>query len=446
MKFPFLVHRAFLIVIVSGCPAAEPERMSFLDNGQVKVGVDLKLGGAITWLSRGHGENMVNSFDYGRQIQLSYYSGPVPYETAGQKPSEHWRHLGWNPVQAGDDFHHGSQVLEHTNDGRVLYVKCTPLQWPLNHVPAECILESWLELDGVVVKARARLTNARSDKTQYPARSQELPALYANAAFHRVVSYTGSLPFTGADPETIPKAPGPHPWSFWAGTEHWSAVVDANDQGLGLITPGGISFTGGFAGQPGPNDPHATSTGYLASLAQEILDHNIVFESRYELLPGSLKEIRERAFQQSLQRDLPAWIFSKDRQGWHYQNAGDSGWPIVGMLQLDLKKSDPQLLSPLIFWQADAAPYLTIQAAIKSPHHTATIYWRRVGQPAPGPQDSLDFPIISDGEFHQYVVKLADSKSYSGAMMQLRFDPVPKGSEGAAMKLKYLVLSKIPPP
>ena len=446
MKLTFLLPAALWSSMIFKCLSAEPERMSYLDNGQVKVGVDLNLGGAITWLSRGKGENLVNSYDYGRQIQMSYYSGPVPYETAGQKPADHWKHLGWNPVQAGDDFHHGSKVLEHTNDGRVLHVKCTPLQWPLNQVPAECTIETWLELDGLAVKARARLTNARSDKTPFPARLQELPALYANAPYHRVISYTGDRPFTGADPASIPMSPGPHPWSFWMATEQWSAVLDAHDQGVGLITPGRIWFTGGFAGQPGPNDPHATSTGYLASQSQEILDHNIVFDSRFEILPGSLREIRERASKQCSRQDLPAWIFSKDRQGWHCQHASDHGWPIDGMIHLDLKESDPQLISPPVFWQADAAPYLTIQAAIKSPHRNATVYWRRLGQPAPGPQDSQDFPINGDGEYHRYVVKLSDAKSYTGAMIQLRLDPVPEGSEGAWMKLKYLVLSKTPPP
>jgi hypothetical protein len=105
-----------VIVLLMGAsglaPAAEPP-MSWLENEAIKVGVDLSLGGAITWLSKADGENRVNNFDHGRQIQLSYFSGPVPFETAEQKPSDHWRHLGWNPIQAGDDFRNGSEVIEH---------------------------------------------------------------------------------------------------------------------------------------------------------------------------------------------------------------------------------------------------------------------------------------------------------------------------------------------
>ncbi len=106
-------------------------------------------------LGGGRGEP-VNNFDHGRQIQLSYFSGPVPFETADQKPSEHWRHLGWNPIQAGDDFRNGSEVVEHRNDGTELYVKCIPLQWPLNRVPGECFLESLAPARGAGAAGRAR--------------------------------------------------------------------------------------------------------------------------------------------------------------------------------------------------------------------------------------------------------------------------------------------------
>ncbi len=319
-------------------------RMSFLENAEIKVGIDLSLGGAITWLSGSDGENRVNNFDHGRQIQLSYYGGPVPFEAAGQKPAAHWRHLGWNPIQAGDDFRNGSKTLEHRNDGREIYVKCVPLQWPLHAVPGDCTLESWLALEGPVLKARARLVNARSDRTAYPARLQELPALYANAAFHRVVSYTGDQPFSGGLFQTVPSSTTSHPWSFWFGTEHWSALLDDEGQGLGLITPGRVWFTGGFAGQPGSNDTRANATGYLAGQAHEILDPDIIHEFRYEVIVGSVEQIRARAATHASQTP-PVWQFQADRQGWHYRDARDAGWPIDGQLDILADGNDPQLLS-----------------------------------------------------------------------------------------------------
>lgn len=429
-----------LLGVSMGMPAAEP-RLSFLENGVIKVGVDLDLGGAITWLSTVDGENRVNNFDHGRQIQLSYFSGPVPFETAEQKPSEHWRHLGWNPIQAGDDFRNGSEVLEHRNDGRAIYVKCRPLQWPLNGVPGECFFESWLELDGDTLVARARLTMERSDETQYPARLQELPALYANADFHRVVSYTGARSFAGEATELMPPTQTKHPWTFWIGTEQWSALVNEKDEGLGLITPGRYWFTGGFAGRPGGNDTHATDTGYLAGQALEILDHNAVHEFRYEVVVGSLEQIRARASRHA-PKGPPVWNFSHDRQGWHYRDAGDTGWPLAGMLEVVPDGADPQIVGPIALWQAEEAPFLVIDAAFVQSEPRATVYWRRLGEAAPGADDHMTFAVPEDGDFHEIVVPLAEKASYRGSIVQLRLDPVSKAVPEARVKIRSISLRR----
>ncbi len=90
------------LILMTSLVSAQPPRdseMLYLDNEQIKVGIDLKRGGSIVYLSRGQGENLINNYDFGRQVQLSIYSGPVPYAVGEQKPSKHWEHLGWNPVQ-----------------------------------------------------------------------------------------------------------------------------------------------------------------------------------------------------------------------------------------------------------------------------------------------------------------------------------------------------------
>ena len=42
----------------------------FLDNGLVRVGVDVTRGGSIGWLSESGGRNLVNHADMGREVQL----------------------------------------------------------------------------------------------------------------------------------------------------------------------------------------------------------------------------------------------------------------------------------------------------------------------------------------------------------------------------------------
>ena len=432
--------KSLLLATLLLTTTAGAEKMSWLENDRIKLGVDLDLGGAITFLaSTKDGENVINNYDLGRQVQLSFFSGPVPFEANGQKPSEHWRHIGWNPIQTGDDFKNASRILAHENDGRHIHLSCIPLQWPLNHVPGDCTFDSWLELDGAVVKARARLTNKRSDTTQYPARLQELPAVYANAAFPRVVSYTGASPFSGDKVALIPKSETKHPWTFWTGTEGWAALLDDKDYGLGLITPGRVHFTGGFAGKPGPNETHGNSTGYLAGQGQEILDHNIEYEFRYELLPGTVQEIRERAATHR-PKGPPAWSFTQDRQGWHYQNAHDTGWPVKGHVQVLLEQDDPQLISPLTFWQAPEAPVLVIEAAFHTSQKQGVVMLQPHSAKSYDSKTTISFPLIADGEFHRHVIPLSSSSAYQGAMVRLRIDPVGQGEAGAWMKVRSVRL------
>ena len=101
---------------------------------------------------------------------MSFFSYPAPYTEKGQEPKDHWKHIGWNPIQAGDDFGNGSKVTAFKKTANRIYVKCIPMQWPLNNVPGECTYECWIELKGNTVQVKARLNNARSDKTKYKAK------------------------------------------------------------------------------------------------------------------------------------------------------------------------------------------------------------------------------------------------------------------------------------
>ena len=105
--------------------------MKYIDNGTIKLGVSLDLGGAITYIADSKTKkNIINNWDWGRQIQMSFYSGPNPFTPNGKQPSRTWAGLGWNPIQTGDYAGNRSKLVEHRNDGKQLYVKCIPMQWP----------------------------------------------------------------------------------------------------------------------------------------------------------------------------------------------------------------------------------------------------------------------------------------------------------------------------
>jgi len=86
--------------------AEEFHGMSFVDNGTIRVGINLDLGGAITHVSPSNSkENIINSHDWGRQVQMSFYSGPTPFVPNGKQPHSTWRFWGGtrsNPVIVSD--------------------------------------------------------------------------------------------------------------------------------------------------------------------------------------------------------------------------------------------------------------------------------------------------------------------------------------------------------
>ena len=152
--------------------------MSYIDNGRIKLGINLDIGGAITYISKsGSDLNLVNSADLGRQIQMSHYSFPVPFEPDGKKSNPAWTYIGWNPIQSGDVAGNKSKVLAHKNDGKSIYVKCIPMHWPLDNVPGECTFECWITLKQNIIQVKSRMLNNRPDKIKYPARGQEMPAV-----------------------------------------------------------------------------------------------------------------------------------------------------------------------------------------------------------------------------------------------------------------------------
>jgi hypothetical protein len=442
--------RALLAIALLACPApattaaprTDTPEMSYLDNGTIRLGVDLNLGGAITWLSKSKSDlNLINSWDWGRQVQMSFYSGPVPFMPGGKAPAPEWKGLGWNPVQAGDHFGNASKTIEQSNDGKTIHIKCIPMQWPLDKVPLEGTFEAWYSLDGSAVQVRSRLNNARSDKIQWPARTQELPAVYSNAPFYKLMTYTGGKPFTSGELTRIDHQMTPNdPWGHWFATENWAALLNDDGWGLGVWNPACFKFSGGMAGKPGKGGPKDSPTAYIAPNREEILDHNIEHEFEYTLILGDLKTIRRYVYDHAKKPTPPTYQFDKDRQGWRYQHATDTGWPIRGELDVQLDGEDPQLVGPASFWQAADAPVLYICAAFHTDQNTAQIFWSTFGEKG---MKNIDLPIVADGEYRTYKVRLGHSKDYKGAITGLRFDPVPAAKKGEWVKMKWIGFAKV---
>ena len=446
--------------------AAEPppafdfgnEPMRYLENERLKLGINLQAGGTVTYLEdkQSKSGNMINSSDWGRQIQLSYYSGPVPFiGPNGEKPAPEWAGLGWNPIQAGSVGRVASRTLTFEQGPDFLRVRCIPMQWPHANVPGDCRFEVTYRLAaGNVILMEARIINQRLDHNQYPACNQEMPALYTNAPWYRLVTYLGDQPFTGAPLTTVVGKDDSRgwPWETFYSPEHWAALVNEEGRGVGLYQPESCTMTGGFfGGDPakGKGGPKDGQTGYMSPTAKRILDHNIDWTYRTHLIVGTLDEIRGYIGKQP--RPGLSWEFRTDRLGWTYENARDAGWPVRDGLRITYQKSPRgAMLSNALFWQAEDAPVLEIEASFQcgdpvpsvqaevvilpfgpadrthfpawempDPAHKEATARKRLEFP-PAPAIVIPLTVLGDGNLRTYCLKLNTNANYRGGMKQLR--------------------------
>ncbi len=404
--------------------ADSSKRMRYIQNQYIKVGIDLSLGGSITYIADiKKQENLVNNFDWGRQVQMSFYSGPVPFEPNNKKANKAWTFIGWNPIQSGDVAGNRSKVLDYKNTGKELYVKCIPMHWPLDNVPGECTYECWIKLDGKAVKVRSRILNNRPDTQQYTARTQELPAVYTNAPYHRLVTYRGSKPYTRDTTSVMQNhnLPGDSSiqWAQWQATECWAANVDENNYGLGVWNEGVQRFSGGYYGdntfKGGSKD---IATAYIAPNSIDVLDHNIDYAYNYVLFVGSIDEIRGYVYKNTLAH-LPRYNFAKTRCQWSYDNTTDKGWPLQNSLQIYAKKNGA-LISPLTFWNASDAAKIVIKGSWPVGIKQARIYWQAHAEKGFVEPQSKAFDVVDDGEMHSYTVDLAGAEGYKGQITGIK--------------------------
>jgi hypothetical protein len=435
-----------IILAVGGfCQSLPEPRMTFLDNGQVRIGMDLSLGGAVTFISsHDHSGNIINSADLGRQIQMSHYSGPWPFEVGDKKPRKNWAGLGWNPIQTGDCYMNPSSVLDFRNNGKQIYIKCVPMQWPLNNVPGECSFETWTTLDGPVIHMRYRCTTQRSDHTFYRPCPQELPAVYTISKLSHLMAYTGSAPFTGdALTQITNDWRRAWPWARFVATERWAALVDDDGWGLGVFKDDGGEFHGGIHGDARSDDPKDGSTAYIAPIHEENFDYNIVYEHRTDFVLGNLATIRRR-FNAMATKTPPAWRFVSDRHHWTLRSGTDQGFPLNGAWRIKVCAERPVLESGVRCWRAEAAPYLNLELAYTGQGTTARVFWNRLDNNNHGSDVSSSFDPNPDGKFHKYHLKLAASAEYRDLMIGLTLEPVSQPRPGEEIAIKSIVLSAAP--
>lgn len=400
------------------------QKRLYLDNDKIRVGIDLNAGGAITYLSEaGTTVNMVNNNDLGRQIQTSLYAGPYPYSINGKQPVYEWRNLGWNPVQTGDYYNHPSEIVSYQQAQNTIYVKTIPLIWPLFNEPADCVMEHWMELKDNTIHVRCRLTVNRADTTQYESRTQEVPCVYLNGPYYRIVGYMGTKPFTNDAVTEITERSVENRY----GSENWIALLNAEGHGVGIYKPNEVRFgSAGFGTSTRSGGEFDVSAGYITSQPHLLIDHNGVHEFEYTLVVGTLNDIRQFAYAQLRPPTVPTYKFVNDRQGWYFANTRDQGWPVRGELvvrwyRADSTRSDFRVISPLTFWQSTNVSKIYIDASFLTKGTVARLAWRKPEDVdfLDLPNRYVDFPIVGDGQYRTYEINTSQLGDWNGVITQL---------------------------
>jgi len=400
----------------------------YIANEEIRLGIDTSMGGAITYLEiKKYGENIVNDFDLGRQIQISFFGGPNPFIPSPDKqPHERWIRIGWNPIQAGDVFGNGSEIKDLFVGQDSIYVSCIPMHWPLDNVPGQCIYESRIKLRGNKVFVSAGIRNNRSDKTQYPARTSELPAVYSNGTYYNLYTYTGEKPFTFDNLRRIPKRnvkPGEFPWSRFQATENWAALVNDQGIGMGVYSPITQRFLGGFTGTEGEGSTFDIPCGYICPIGFSVLDHNIEYDYSYVMVAGTLEEIRRDIYEISKpdREQIPCFDFNSTREGWYFVNARDSGWPVKGAMDINADQASWSLVGPDISVQSDRIKYLEFKASYNGKAKKFSFHWRRIAGQRLTEPESLVVDLTSGGEYRTYTLDLEDRKGFEGLVTGFSF-------------------------
>ena len=197
-----------------------------------RVGLLKDWGGSIAEVSL-NGTDYVNNDDPGRQIQTSLWDGNANYITS-------W---GYNPIEAGDHFFHGSPLLANTLLPDSIYTKTQPIQWaPENFgggtdsVLGDAYIEKWISVVpsyNRVFKVHYRITHFGTDS--HAQNLQELPVAYVNPNTPHFLYYGGTNPWTNGalTPFDVQGPCCDHVHT----PEKWGAYVDSTNIGLALYTP-----------------------------------------------------------------------------------------------------------------------------------------------------------------------------------------------------------------
>src|SRR5207247_1649364 len=186
------------------------------------------------------------------------------------------------------------------------------------------------------------------------------------------------------------------------------------------------------------------NTAYLAPTHSEVLDYNIVYEYDFNLIVGTLTDIRNWVYTHHSD-PRPDYSFGTSRRHWYgYGNYGDAG-PPAGFLRQYLNGPDPTLIGPYTAFPASTCPkiYFAARYVMSSPpaDPVAQLFWQTNSTDFLGDFSetrSQTVTVIPDGRWRIYSFNVGADAAWSGLISQLRLDPVEAGNTGDYVDIAWI--------
>lgn len=257
----------------------EEGRYYYLDNGKVRIGVDLGGGGSVFYFAESAtGRNLLNHADKGRYVQQSYYGREDGSFWAGQP----WC---WNPVQGGGYQHAPATILEQRLKKRSLWIRTRPKHWASSEDIDDAVMEETITLKGNIAHIHYRFIY--DGDVSHPSKPQELPAVFVDYALPNLVIYDGGRPWTW---DTLTSVVPGWPNESQRSEECWAAYVDDRGWGIGVYFPGTVDMT--TYRFEGPAGPRGGGCSYFAPVKQFAVTPGLVYEYDVYLMIGHVDDIR----------------------------------------------------------------------------------------------------------------------------------------------------------
>ncbi|WP_394728885.1 hypothetical protein [Altererythrobacter sp. GH1-8] len=271
-----------------GPQSSQVARYEFIDNGIIRLGIDIESGGSVFCFAESATKrNVLNHFDRGRFVQQSFYgnSDGTVWDWAGGN-AQKWV---WNPVQGGNYSGIPAKIIEQKLDGNSVYVKTKPKHWVTGDDINDATMEQWITLDDEIAHIQYRFVYDGSEIHRIT--DQEMPAVFVDYALNELVSYRGDAPWTNAP---LSRSNPGWPNEYHSASEEWSAYVDANDWGVGVYTPGTDKVTAYRYEGDGKYGPLAEATSYFAPIRRFSIKPGVTIDYNVYLTIGTVAEIRSR--------------------------------------------------------------------------------------------------------------------------------------------------------